>query len=143
MEEAEMAREQTSCTVAMQAACECVCDLHGMHLVEEDLKGSLLMAMRFPEADPTPSPEAEAEGGAEEEAEVAKLQERASTLRRFVGLMEEGLLLQAKELPLLQAMVKDGMEFEHNHGEVPEYLSQLMSQGGQGGQQVDRQLQSG
>ena len=95
----------------MQAACECVCDLHGMHLVEEDLKGSLLMAMRFPEADPTPSPEAEAAGeaeageDAEEDAEVAKLQERASTLRRFVGLMEEGLLLQAKELPLLQVRV--------------------------------------
>ena len=143
IEEAEMAREQTSCTVAMQAvlplpptpnpnpspnlvhrgiyrylvitpmqaACECVCDLHGMHLVEEDLKGSLLMAMRFPEADPTPSPEAEAAGeaeageDAEEDAEVAKLQERASTLRRFVGLMEEGLLLQAKELPLLQVRV--------------------------------------
>ena len=31
------------------------------------------------------------------------------------------------------------MDFEHNHGEVPEYLAQLMSQGAQ----QDRQLQSG
>ena len=56
----------------MQAACECVCDLHGMHHVEDDLKGSLLMAMRFPEADPAPNPEAEAAEEAEEAEEVAE-----------------------------------------------------------------------
>ena len=30
----------TFATVARQAACECVCDLHGMHHVEEDLLGA-------------------------------------------------------------------------------------------------------
>lgn len=39
--EAEMAREQTKCTAAMQAGCECLCDLHGLHDVEEDLLGEL------------------------------------------------------------------------------------------------------
>lgn len=40
-------REQTACSAAMQAACECLCDLYGMHNVEDDLRGALLMADKF------------------------------------------------------------------------------------------------
>ena len=148
-------------TVAKQAACECVCDLHGMHDVEDDLKGSLLMAIRFPR--PQPQPEAEAAGGAEageagaaaeaaeaeaaeaaedEDAEVAKLQERSSTLKRFVGLMEEGLLAQKKELPSLQQVLKNQMDFQYQRNEVPELLQHVMGQPGQSGKAADHQMQS-
>ena len=46
-DEAKMSLEQTTCTPAMQAACECVCDLYGLHAVDEDLRGVLQMASRF------------------------------------------------------------------------------------------------
>ena len=133
-----------------------------MHDVEDDLKGSLLMAIRFP--GPQPQPEAEAAGGAEageagaaaeaaeaeaveaaedEDAEVAKLQERSSTLKRFVGLMEEGLLAQKKELPLLQQALKNQMDFQYQRNEVPELLQYVMSgQSGNSGKAADHQMQS-
>lgn len=40
--------EASSATPAMAAACECVCDLYGLHDVEDDLRGVLLMADQFP-----------------------------------------------------------------------------------------------
>ena len=43
-----MSLEQSTCTPAMQAACECVCDLYGLDSVEEDLTGTMLMAEAFP-----------------------------------------------------------------------------------------------
>lgn len=45
--EIELLREQTLCSAPMQAACECLCDLHGMHNIEDDLRGALLMAQKF------------------------------------------------------------------------------------------------
>jgi hypothetical protein len=59
--------------------------------------------------------------------------------------MEEGVLLQAKELPLLQEVLKSGMDFYHSHSDVPDYLTHVMNQGGQGGQggqPLERQLKS-
>ena len=47
-EEARMRVEQHACTVAMQTACECLCDLCGLHAIEEDLRGVLQMAAKYP-----------------------------------------------------------------------------------------------
>ena len=83
-----------------------------------------------------------AEAAEEEDAEVAKLQERSSTLKRFVGLMEEGLLAQKKELPALQQALKNQMDFQYQRNEVPELLQHVMAQSAQSGKAADHQMQS-
>ena len=108
---------QTSCTAAMQAACECVCDLHGMHHVEDDLRGALLMAAQFGGEE-----EAAADDETEDEA-VVKLQEKSSTLKKFLSLMEEGLKAAAKEVPLLQDTIKNQLEFNYQYTGVADFLT--------------------
>ena len=124
--EAEMVREQTSCTPAMQAGCECLCDLHGMHNVEDDLRGALLMAARFKDAPP-----AAMEDETEDE-EVVRLQEKSNTLKKFVSLMEEGLKGSAKEVPLLQETIKNQLEFNYQYTGVPDFVSYLTGPDGRG-----------
>ena len=46
-DEAKMSVEQHSCTVAMQTACECICDLFGLHAVDDDLRGVLRLPRRL------------------------------------------------------------------------------------------------
>ena len=113
--EAEVVQEQTSCTAPMQTGCECICDLHGMHNVEDDLRGALLMADQFKDA-----AAAVMEDEADDE-EVVRLQEKANTLRKFLTLMEDGLKGAAKEVPTLSAAVSNH-DFNYHYNDVADFL---------------------
>lgn len=122
--EAEMTREQQSCTPAMQAGCECLCDLYGMHDVEDDLRGALLMASRFDEAPVsggagTATAESESLLAAEDEDdEMLRVQEKANTLKKFVSLMDAGLKEAAKALPELVDAIR-GAQMEWQFNDIP------------------------
>ena len=116
MAEVEMASEKSSCSPAMQSLCECLCDLHGMHEVEDDVRGALAMASRFEEEEPA----AEAEEVTDQE--VAKLQEKASMLKKFVTLMEVGLKEAAKAVAEAREKLRDNYDFEYEYQSVPGFL---------------------
>jgi hypothetical protein len=120
-EDEAIAREQHACTPVMQAACECLCDLHGMHAVEDDLRGALLMADKFAASDVATMAEE-----AEQDEEVRKLQEQTNTLNNVIKLMEQGLKDAVKMLPELQDSVRNS-DFNHTFGEVPSYLDYIIS----------------
>eukprot|EP00966_Prymnesium_polylepis_P257948 5958550-Prymnesium_polylepis.1 len=94
-----MSLEQTTCTPAMQAACECVCDLYGLDGVEEDLSGVMLMAEAFP------NEPADTDVGMTDTAlldEIAKaeslegLQNKVYRLRNFLQLLRKDMETSAQ-----------------------------------------------
>ena len=48
--------------------------------------------------------------------------EKANTLKKFVGLMEEGLRDAAKAVPDLRTALLDGLSFPYNYDDVPSHL---------------------
>ena len=119
--EESIAREQNACTPVMQAACECLCDLHGMHTIEDDLRGALLMAGKFEALDPTTVADK-----VEEDQEVVRLQEQANTLKKFVSLMDQGLKDAVKAVPTLQDSIRNS-DFTYSSSEVPGHMAMIMS----------------
>ena len=119
----------------MQACCECVCDLYGCHDIEDDLRGALLMADHFEDRDNTAVLVDEDLG----DAEVQKVQERASMLAKFVSLMEEGLKDAARSLPGMREQMLN-LEFNYTYDELPPFLGYIVSKEGRATE--PRELQS-
>ena len=105
-DEAKMTLEQHSCTLAMQTACECVCDLYGLHGVEEDLRGVLLMAKAFPPKEPAAASSSSSSEGAngsgggvtdqsadehEAEQQLQGLQQKVYRLRQFMLMLQKDM----------------------------------------------------
>lgn len=61
-----------------------------------------------------------------EDQEVVKLQEKSSTLKKIVVLMEEGLKSAARDVSKLQESIKT-LEFQYEYAQVPEFISFIAS----------------
>lgn len=57
--------------------------------------------------------------------EINRLQEKSSTLKKFVSLMEEGLKSASKDVSKIQDVVKNQLEFQYQFTNVPEFLAYL------------------
>ena len=88
-DEAKMSVEQHSCTVAMQTACECVCDLYGMHAIDDDLRGVLQMAAAFPQVD-ADAPDEKAQEVADEQ-QLEGLQQKVYRLKQFLVMLHKDM----------------------------------------------------
>ena len=86
-DEAKMSMEQHSCTVAMQTACECVCDLYGLHSIDDDLCGVLQMAAKFPAAQQTTGLNEDEQ----QEQQLEGLQQKVFRLKQFLVMLHKDM----------------------------------------------------
>ena len=87
---AKMSMEQHSCPPALQTACECVCDLFGLHHVDDDLRGVLQMALTFPQQPAVEGVDETAEE-AEQEQQLEGLQQKVFRLKQFLLMLHKDM----------------------------------------------------
>eukprot|EP00965_Chrysotila_dentata_P090320 2980425-Pleurochrysis_carterae.AAC.1 len=89
-DDAKASAQESSCSTAMQAACECVCDLYGLEKVTDDLRGVLLMADRFPEIEESCSLEQPSAETAQEQ-QLEGLQQKVFRLKQFIQMLQKDM----------------------------------------------------
>jgi len=91
-EDAKLSLEQVSCSLAVQLACECVCDFYGLDGVE-DLRGALQLAAVSPR-DKTEAVELAAEEEANRDDELAQIQKKSVRLKQFVAMLRSDVAIK-------------------------------------------------